>query len=211
MNPAINKCKQCGKETTNPKFCSLSCSVIFNNKLRPKFEKVKNICLKCGEETTNLKFCSRSCSASYNNIGVRRHGKAPKPCLNCGKKTTSWNAKYCSNRCQFEYQHKEYIRRWKNGEEAGMKGNGISNYIKRYLLEKYDNKCSNCEWNEVNPVTKKVPLEVEHIDGDWKNNKEENLDLLCPNCHSLTPTYRALNVGNGRTNRRIRYKEGKSY
>ena len=29
-------------------------------------------------------------------------------------------------------------------------------------------------------------------------NKEENLTLLCPNCHSLTPTYRGANKGNGK-------------
>jgi predicted HNH restriction endonuclease len=41
-------------------------------------------------------------------------------------------------------------------------------------------------------------VEVEHIDGNWRNNQPSNLTLLCPNCHSLTPTYRALNWGRGR-------------
>lgn len=45
-----------------------------------------------------------------------------------------------------------------------------------------------------------MPLEVEHIDGDSTNNKEYNLTLLCPNCHSLTKTYRGLNKGNGTRN-----------
>ena len=38
----------------------------------------------------------------------------------------------------------------------------------------------------------------QHIDGNSKNNKEENLTLLCPNCHSLTKTYKGANRGNGR-------------
>lgn len=58
----------------------------------------------------------------------------------------------------------------------------------------------------MNPFINKVILEVEHIDGDCTNNKEENLDLICPNCHSLTATYRALNSGKGNRDRLLYYK-----
>ncbi|MEJ8644143.1 HNH endonuclease signature motif containing protein [Streptomyces sp. MS1.HAVA.3] len=40
-----------------------------------------------------------------------------------------------------------------------------------------------------------LPLEVDHIDGDWRNNRPENLRLLCPNCHSTTDTYRGRAKG----------------
>ncbi|MFB6632139.1 HNH endonuclease signature motif containing protein [Streptomyces sp. NPDC056362] len=40
-----------------------------------------------------------------------------------------------------------------------------------------------------------LPLEVDHIDGDWRNNAIENLRLLCPNCHSTTDTYRGRGKG----------------
>ena len=46
-----------------------------------------------------------------------------------------------------------------------------------------------------------MPLEVEHIDGNYLNNSEENLDLICPNCHSLTATYKGANKGKGRKER----------
>jgi hypothetical protein len=96
-----------------------------------------------------------------------------------------------------------YIIKWKNCLVTGMRGKyQISSYIVRYLREKFDNKCSKCGWNEINSYTGKIPLETEHIDGDFRNNKEENLDLLCPNCHSLTPTYKGANRGKGRKERK---------
>lgn len=78
----------------------------------------------------------------------------------------------------------------------------ISRHIKRYLFEKYNYKCSKCGWGEMNPYSKLIPLEIEHIDGNYQNNKEENLTLLCPNCHSLTATYKGANKGNGRKSRK---------
>ena len=52
---------------------------------------------------------------------------------------------------------------------------------------------------------------IDHIDGNSENNNLSNLRVICPNCDSLTPTYKGLNKGNGRAYRRERYKEGKSY
>ena len=48
--------------------------------------------------------------------------------------------------------------------------------------------CSGCgigDW-----LGKKLMLEVDHKDGDYQNDEEENLEYLCPNCHSQTPTYK---------------------
>jgi hypothetical protein len=42
-----------------------------------------------------------------------------------------------------------------------------------------------------------LPLEVDHIDGDWRNNKAENLRLLCPNCHATTDRYRGRGARRG--------------
>lgn len=49
-------------------------------------------------------------------------------------------------------------------------------------------RCALCgtapSWRD-RPLT----LEVDHVDGDWRNNRIENLRLLCPNCHAVTGTW----------------------
>lgn len=127
-------------------------------------------------------------------------------CLNCNSLVPSKN-KYCSNKCQAEYKYKNYIKSWKAGEKNGMRGDyQISMYIKAYLFEKFNNKCARCGWGRINPFTKNIPLEIEHIDGNYKNNNEDNLILLCPNCHSLTSTYKGANRNKGRKLRNKYYK-----
>ncbi len=135
---------------------------------------------------------------------MSRQRKPREKCLACEKETYRPSYKYCSNVCQMEFQHVSYITKWKNGEESGLRTTGIvNNPIKRYLREKFGNKCCLCGWNETNPKTGKVPLVADHIDGNWCNNTEDNLRLICPNCDSLSPTYAALNKGKGRKNRVI--------
>lgn len=123
-------------------------------------------------------------------------------CLCCGKELKKGQQKYCSNSCQMKYQQKVWVEKWLSGEISGTPENdpwkNISDRIRKYLFDKYDNKCAVCGWGEINKYTGNVPLEVEHIDGDADNNRPENLTLLCPNCHSLTKTYRGANKGHGR-------------
>lgn len=128
--------------------------------------------------------------------------KEIKYCLNCGKKLKH-GIKYCSNSCQSQYEYLSYIQRWQNGEESGVIGKySVSNHIRKYLFQKYNSRCQRCGWGETNSTTKLVPLQVHHIDGDCLNNKEDNLELLCPNCHSLTETYGNLNQNSSRIYRK---------
>jgi endogenous inhibitor of DNA gyrase (YacG/DUF329 family) len=130
--------------------------------------------------------------------------KARRPCLACGKEPYRASYKYCSNKCQGVYQNLLYMKDWKAGKISGLQSIGIvSTQIKRYLREKFGNKCCLCGWAETNPKTGSIPLVADHIDGNWRNNAESNLRLICPNCDSLSPTYAALNKGNGRPNRPV--------
>ena len=128
--------------------------------------------------------------------------KKKEKCCNCGKETARAGYKYCTNTCQLEYQYEHYINQWKTKHVIGLQGHGVvSQYIKRYLRRKFGNRCCNCGWAKTNLKTGQVPLVADHIDGNWRNNIESNLRLLCPNCDSLTPTYAGLNRGNGRRKR----------
>ena len=120
-------------------------------------------------------------------------------CLNCGK-ALEGSHKYCSNKCQMDYEYKQWVTKYKedNSIAKSTKWGQIPKVLKRYIFEKFENKCCKCGWHEVNPYTNTIPLEIDHIDGNAENNSEDNLQLICPNCHSLTSTYRGANRGHGR-------------
>jgi ribosomal protein S27E len=126
-------------------------------------------------------------------------------CLNNFYVKLSDGKKYCSRICYRLHKNRlayeEFVPLWLAGDtvmtQRGSKGQ-ISGHIRRYLFEKYDSKCVVCSWSKIHPTTGKVPLAVDHENGDWKDNREVNLRLLCPNCHSLTSTYGSLNKGHGR-------------
>lgn len=74
--------------------------------------------------------------------------------------------------------------------------------IKQWLLDRAGNKCECCGWAQINKHTQKIPLQIHHKDGCADNNRPENLQVLCPNCHSLTENFGRRNV----SKRIYRYK-----
>lgn len=163
----------------------------------------ESVCLFCGDKFEDLecrerKFCSQSCNAKFNNVKRKRNvDKITSNCPNCSKEITKRNNKYCDNKCQLEYERKLVFEKIESGDTSLYEKN-----YKNYLVHKYGERCMKCGWCERNKITGKVPIQLEHKDGNSYNNSLNNLELLCPNCHSLTPTYGALNKGNGRKNRK---------
>lgn len=67
----------------------------------------------------------------------------------------------------------------------------LRGYIERHNVLEYKCQTCGCDGNWQNGI---ISLEVDHINGDNKDNRVENLRYLCPNCHALTDTYRGKNV-----------------
>ena len=72
--------------------------------------------------------------------------------------------------------------------------------LRQEILTEQNHKCNRCDLDKW--LEQKLTLELEHKDGDNTNNNRDNLEYLCPNCHSLTSTWRGRNK-TGTTNKRI--------
>lgn len=85
----------------------------------------------------------------------------------------------------------------------------LTSLKKRLIKEGYiDNKCSVCGINEW--LGYPISLQLHHINGKHDDNRLENLQLLCPNCHSITDNYAGKNTRGKRIRKTIVPKERKS-
>ena len=67
---------------------------------------------------------------------------------------------------------------------------------KKVLIKERGHICESCNLSEW--LCEPIPLELEHKDGNNRNNIKENLSLLCPNCHAKTKFYRGRNINTGK-------------
>lgn len=164
----MNRCIQCNNITKNPKFCSRSCSVSYNNNLNPKRKRkntIKSYCLSC-----NLELLS------------------PKQKKYCNQK--------CQNKYQYDNYINRWLDGKETGYVG--KCYQITSHVKKWMYEKHGTKCSKCGWDEKHPKDGKILTQIDHIDGDASNSKPNNLRILCPNCHTMTDTYGGRNKNSPR-------------
>ena len=128
-------------------------------------------------------------------------------CLQCGVLLRTHQYKFCSNQCQ---RDKEWNDTKLVIEQTGQFPSSVHGAVpRRYLTEKYGAKCTICgltHW-----LNTPILLVLDHIDGNAKNWRLENLRLVCSNCDATLPTYKNRNKGNGRYSRKLRYQNGQSF
>lgn len=122
---------------------------------------------------------SLSCAQLLKKIGLRPVGGNY---ATMKKKLFKLNVD-CSHWTGHGWNKNKKLKNWENYTRAFS--------AKKHLIKELGHKCEQClisVWYD-----KPIPLEVHHIDGDRTNNMLENLQLLCPNCHSFTDNFRGKN------------------
>lgn len=210
---AIYKCKDCGgaKKTAASLRCVPCTGKERTSRLAEEYFADPKRCENCDKiimprETpgdsykrikTHRRFCGRSCATVHRNHARK---KKVKTCERCDSEFNhNLQNKFCSLECANKHPGEKLVLLWLSGKTNGAQANGdIRLPIRRYLIESRDSQCERCGWGEKNPVSGLVPLTIHHVDGDACNHSIDNLEVLCPNCHSLTNTYGALNKNSTR-------------
>lgn len=196
-------------------FCSNKCSGIYFGRKRVVIHKPNITCSWCGTpfykkesqqkgSKSGLFFCSREHQGlafadpahpvfSGPIPGQRKPTRCP-----CG-------VEYSGKRglCKKCYAQ-NLIDRWINGDISVTwcgKNKEPHKWVKQYLIDTRGDKCEICGFYEKAPDGRSI-IQMDHIDGNYMNNKLNNLQLLCPNHHAMTLNYGSLNKNGGRAHRR---------
>ena len=126
-------------------------------------------------------YCSKEC---YGKAKTAKHAVTRK-CDYCGADVTMPKSKRAVGAC---YCNKSCAAKAKTGNKSSQWSGGASSYRVRGLRE-YGAKCNRCGYCEHEKV-----LQVHHVDHDRSNNEIDNLEVICPTCHSVE--HQVLHKGN---------------
>lgn len=120
-------------------------------------------------------------------------------CAFCLQPITGNRAKkYCNSVCAAAPRRagQSEIEAWLAGEVCGHTGAAqkLKPWVREYVLLQANYACSECGWDKRHPDDGRPLVEVDHEDGDASNSRPYNLRALCPNCHSMTSTFRRRNA-----------------
>jgi 5-methylcytosine-specific restriction endonuclease McrA len=144
---------------------------------------MNKICPKCGVgHNKSGTFCSRTCA---NSRVFSEEAKLKKSIALKGKPSVKaqYDREIAAQKLK-ETRYQKYLAT--PFEQLGPENR------RRRVFEEQGHCCARCGINEWQG--EKLSLELEHKDGNNSNNARENLEALCPNCHSITPTWRGRNT-----------------
>lgn len=152
-----------------------------------------NLCeYGCGDEAryllNNGKKC---CSETYQKCPElrRKNSNGLKAAHNDGKLLGFTEKDRCKS---IETKKRTAIENFLK-DASSLSNHAVKERLKDLGILQCCNQCGIDTWNG-----KKLPLELDHINGVSNDNRLENLRLLCPNCHSLTDTWRGKNINTGK-------------
>jgi RNA polymerase subunit RPABC4/transcription elongation factor Spt4 len=175
-------------------------------------------CIGCKREFGNKgglnshkRFCKEwqkfGLAVHKNTIPLEERKKIEAACPLCGKSfpnvySMSAHKGYCSGANDYHSRSQDAKDRmaWSRGkilkehdEIFCISEKNRTGYVKNalYKFKLKEHMCENCkrtEWQE-----EKIIIELHHVNGNCLDNRLENLQFLCPNCHSLTHNWRGRN------------------
>lgn len=149
------------------KYCSRSCLA------KDARQKINATCLICHTTFTHISSrCNKAkyCSTACYNISQRNKGKTTYTCQHCGQSFIGHSChkrKFCSKQCNGKTSASEWSPKFTTVRKKMLKSNMIT-------------ACNRCGYDKEPRI-----LGVHHKDRNRLNNEISNLEVLCPNCHSL--------------------------
>ena len=150
------------------------------------------LCKKCGKEFEPIKGLINYCSLECRNSRDWTEEDKKKKSVSA---KNSEKLKKQLNSIRTEEVYDKIVKTKKQNHikqilESDYKDLSFESLRFRILYEQ-ENKCNKCGLDKW--LGQDLVLELEHKDGNNKNNVRDNLEMICPNCHSLTERWRGRN------------------
>lgn len=171
-------------------------------------------CKKCNTDFTPsqglVSYCSLQCrnSRKWSEQDRKKKSMAAKASTKVQAHAKKLKIDNTGSRYYRHLSDEEYVLMKKNRKEKVDQDILSAEYaslkferLRRRVILEQKEKCNKCGINEWMGET--LSFELDHKDGDNRNNIRENLEALCPNCHSLTPTWRGKNKQHRRKEDRV--------
>ena len=174
------------------KFCSRSCSATYNNKLRGIIYSDEDL-RKAVKNSFSVAETLRTLGLS---VSSDKYPKIRRKIKHLNLDISHFLGKsHCSRRISlYRKKPKDYLILWDKNKPKVIPTDKIKKWLFRDNIKK--EKCEKC--GRVTWQGEKIPLSLHHIDGNKRNNRLDNLMILCYNCHGLTSNYGGK--GNKKTN-----------